>query len=137
MQAYSQAHAAAQEAAAQHQAVEPSLGLAVLTNALILEQLWAQLERDNKRRMRAVSRSVRVSADCAVSSLDMQARRSLAASLARFPGITSLKATCYDHDCARVLSAAPLPRVRALSLRWNVVSIGHARMGSSCHALRP
>jgi hypothetical protein len=126
MQTPIQAHEAAQEEAAQHQAKEPSLGLAVLTNALILEQLWAQLERDDKRRMRAVSRAVRASADGAVSSLDMQARRSLAASLARFPGISSLKAPCYDHDCARVLSAAPLPRLRALDLLWNGVSNGHA-----------
>jgi hypothetical protein len=128
MQTPIQAHEAAQEEAAQHQAEEPSLGLAVLTNALVLEQLWAQLERDDKRRMRAVSRAVRASADCAVSSLDMRNRFSseLAASLARFPGITSLTASCYYHECARVLSAAPLPRLRALSLEWNGVSTGHA-----------
>jgi hypothetical protein len=104
------------------QAEVGSLGTEVLSNALILSQLWGQLCVDDKKILRRACRLVRSQADSAVTVLDMAGAtdKAVAAALARFPCVDCVTMPCR-LECLLVLGATQqMPRLQKLSLRYEV-----------------
>jgi hypothetical protein len=92
---------------------------APLLNSLVFAQIWGNLgRRGDKRQLRAVGRDVRALADSHVVALRMHEKSptDLAVALALFPRVQRLEADCDVHS-AGVISAAPLSRLQALTLR--------------------
>ncbi|KAG1670182.1 hypothetical protein FOA52_000894 [Chlamydomonas sp. UWO 241] len=97
----------------------PNLGASVLLNGLLFVHIWGNLDADDKRQLRTVGRDVRALADGLVVSVAMHGRpaNELGSALARWPNVQRLLADC-DDDCAAVISAAPLPKLKELVLEY-------------------
>ncbi|KAG1664538.1 hypothetical protein FOA52_013005 [Chlamydomonas sp. UWO 241] len=96
--------------------VDDTLGETVLSTALIFAQLWRlHLDAADKRALRCVSQSVCALANDAVETLDAEPPVHPTSALKVSPSLTSL-AVDYLRYGADVLSAAPLPRLKKLTL---------------------
>ncbi|KAG1659384.1 hypothetical protein FOA52_007847 [Chlamydomonas sp. UWO 241] len=101
------------------------MGSSVLLNGLIFARMWAQLDAGDKRQLRAVRRGVRALADGLVVALTLHESATVFASaLARWPNLQRLASHC-DDDCAAVINAAPLCKLRSLVLEY------HAELAST------
>ncbi|KAG1667528.1 hypothetical protein FOA52_013718 [Chlamydomonas sp. UWO 241] len=124
MQTRSQANEKEQQAP-QVDAESPNLGADVLLNSLLLAHIWENLDANAKKQLRAVARGVRALADGLVVQLATHDKPAadLAAALARWPDVEVLAADC-DDESGSVISAAPLPKLRMLSLEYSSEGYG-------------
>ncbi|KAG1674823.1 hypothetical protein FOA52_015210 [Chlamydomonas sp. UWO 241] len=138
-------------AASAHTEALSLAGEAVLGCELVFFELWGQLGRLDKQRLRLVCRCTRDLANVGVQYADLRCKSAgikqahdgrertcadnLTAALARWPGLADLRVSCYN-ECHLVLRAAPLPRLRKLVLcyetlfdfgnnRWDIWDMYH------------
>ncbi|KAG1670157.1 hypothetical protein FOA52_000869 [Chlamydomonas sp. UWO 241] len=95
----------------------PHLGASVLLNGLLFKWIWTHADAADKKQLRAVARDVRAMADGLIVALSMHGKPAsqLGSALVRWSDVQRLAAVC-DDESAAVISAAPLSKLKALSL---------------------